>query len=153
MPVPRPCRVPFTLFLPLLTASLAIAGCGARAPEDVATPHDGGTRAADAGLPLRMSPREAHAFIAQHPEVLVLDVRNNDEWNGDLGHIAGSKLIPLRELGGRLDEIEAWKDKPILVVSRTGDRGGAGVVALREAGFKQVAGLDGGIDAWRTAGY
>jgi len=38
-------------------------------------------------------------------------------------------------------------------VSRLGDRGGAAVVVLREAGFTQVSTIDGGLEAWRRAGY
>jgi len=104
-------------------------------------------------FPTRMSPREVHEFLGKHPETLLLDVRGTTEWNDDVGHIEGSRQIPLRELGGRIDELDPWRDKPIIIVSRIGDRGGAAVVALREAGFTRVAGLDGGLEAWREAGY
>ena len=100
-----------------------------------------------------MRPDEVRDYVAGHPEALLLDVRDASEWNDDMGHIDGSRLIPLRQLGGRIGEIEAWKDKPIVVISRLGDRGGAAVVALREAGFKQVTGLEGGLEAWRKAGF
>lgn len=100
-----------------------------------------------------MKPDEVRDYVAGHPEALLLDVRDTSEWNDDMGHIEGSMSIPLKQLGGRIGEIEEWKDKPIVVISRLGDRGGAAVVALREAGFKQVTGLEGGLEAWRKAGF
>jgi len=104
-------------------------------------------------FPRRMPAEVVHAYLARHPEALLLDVRSPDEWNDDVGHIDGSKQIPLKELGGRIDELEPWRDKPVVVVSRLGDRGGAAVVVLREAGFTQVTALDGGLESWRRAGY
>ena len=40
-----------------------------------------------------------------------------------------------------------------MVISRVGDRGGAAVIVLREAGFNEVTGLEGGLEAWRKAGF
>jgi rhodanese-related sulfurtransferase len=104
-------------------------------------------------FPRRMPAEVVHAYLARHPEALLLDVRSPQEWNDDVGHIDGSKQIPLKELGGRIDELDPWRDKPVIVVSRIGDRGGAAVVVLREAGFAQVSTIEGGLEAWRRAGY
>jgi sulfur dioxygenase len=132
--------------------AMTLAGCQSRTDTDA-----GSARSAkvipDSQLPLRMRPKEIRDFLDGHPEALILDVRDSTEWNDDLGHIQGSKLVPLRSLGGRLQEIEGWRDKPIVVVSRLGDRGGAAVIVLREAGFQQVTGVEGGLEAWRRAGY
>ena len=130
----------------------ALAGCQSRPAREDDAPRAGRTPAADPGLPARMPARAAHEFLAKHPEALLLDVRNAPEWNDDVGHIEGAVLIPLSELGGRLAEIEGWKNKPVVVVSRVGDRGGAAVLVLREAGFTRVTGIDGGMVAWREAG-
>ena len=37
---------------------------------------------------------------------LVLDVRNQDEW--DAGHLAVAKLVPAHEVNSRLADIETW---------------------------------------------
>jgi sulfur dioxygenase len=83
-------------------------------------------------------------------QVLVLDVREPDEYTGPLGHIRGAKLIPLGELSGRVSEIP--KDKPIVAVCRAGGRSAQATVILQQAGFDRVANLTGGMLRWRAEG-
>ena len=78
----------------------------------------------------------------------VLDVREPDEFTGSLGHIAGAKLIPLGSLMQRFSEIK--KDKPVVVVCRSGARSAQATVMLRGAGFAKVANLAGGMLRWRA---
>ena len=49
-------------------------------------------------------------------DVLVLDVRSPEEYRGPLGHIEPSRLIPIAELDKRLDELEPFRDRPVVVV-------------------------------------
>ena len=62
------------------------------------------------------------------------------------GHIPGDKLEE------RLQELEKFKDKPIVVIHRSGvnTTGKAGSV-LRSHGFAHVHDLGGGIDVWKQA--
>lgn len=108
----------------------------------------GGTAAAVKQL----SAPAAKAFLAQHPEALLLDVRDSDEWNDDLGHIEGARLIPLRELPGRLAEIQSYKHKPVVAVCRVGGRSQGAAELLSRSGFTDIANLEGGMSAWRAAG-
>ncbi len=78
----------------------------------------------------------------------VVDVREPDEFTGALGHIAGAKLIPLGSLTGRFAEIE--KEKPVVVVCRSGARSAQASVLLRNAGFSRAANLAGGMLRWRA---
>jgi sulfur dioxygenase len=82
--------------------------------------------------------------------VLVLDVREPDEFSGPLGRIYGAKLIPLGELSGRTEELS--KDKPIVAVCRAGGRSAQAVNMLLQAGFERVANLSGGMLRWRAEG-
>jgi glyoxylase-like metal-dependent hydrolase (beta-lactamase superfamily II)/rhodanese-related sulfurtransferase len=80
--------------------------------------------------------------------VQVIDVREPDEFTGVLGHIAGAKLVPLGNLAKKSSEIE--KDKPVVVVCRSGARSAQATVLLRNAGFAKVANLAGGMLRWRA---
>jgi len=84
--------------------------------------------------------RDAGAFI--------LDVRQPEEWNEF--HVPGSTLIPLGELPARVQEVP--RDKDIVVVCRSGNRSQSGRDILRQAGFKQVTSLAGGLKQWQAAG-
>jgi rhodanese-related sulfurtransferase len=81
---------------------------------------------------------------------LVLDVREAAEFAA--GHLPKSRHIPLSELAKRVDEIAKFKDKPVLVTCRSGNRSGSACRMLKGAGFANVAQLKGGIAAWEQAG-
>jgi rhodanese-related sulfurtransferase len=134
---------------------LVLAGCGggpggqAERTAGGAPPPavERGTKAAAGELPAD----EARAFLATHPEALVLDVRNPDEWNDDLGHIEGARQIPLPDLSSRMGEIEGWKENPIVVVCRVGGRSRTAAELLRSSGYRQALNLEGGMVAWRQS--
>jgi len=81
---------------------------------------------------------------------LLLDVREPDEYAAV--HAVNAKLIPLGEVGSRLKEIEAYKDKPVAVICRSGRRSAQAVSLLKESGFTQVVNVEGGTSAWVQAG-
>jgi len=81
---------------------------------------------------------------------LLLDVREPDEYAA--GHAPNALLIPLGQLGSRLQEVAAYKDKPVAVMCRSGRRSASAVGQLTEAGFTRVKNVNGGILAWEQAG-
>ena len=77
----------------------------------------------------------------------LVDVRNPDEFNGELGHIIGASLITLgQELDNYLEK-EA-KDRKILFICRSGARSGRATLMARELGFNNVFNLEGGMIGW-----
>lgn len=81
---------------------------------------------------------------------LLLDVREPDEYA--TVHAPNAKLIPLGELNARLPEIAAYKDKPIVVMCRSGRRSAQAVSLLKDAGYTQVSNMKGGIQSWQGDG-
>ena len=79
---------------------------------------------------------------------LGLDVREQDEW--DAGRIKGAVHMPLSDLGARHGELA--RDRPIVVVCRSGARSAVATEALIGAGF-DAYNLEGGMNAWHAAGY
>jgi sulfur dioxygenase len=80
-------------------------------------------------------------------ELHVIDVRSAAEFDGELGHVDGARLVPLEELRARAEEIT--DDRPVVVVCQTGKRSAMGAVILRKAGLTKVANLAGGMVRWR----
>ena len=87
--------------------------------------------------------------LINHHDALILDVREDQEYAG--GHVPHSKHIPLRQLSGRIQELEKFRNKPIIAVCRSGARSGHGCSVLRKSGFEQVYNLSGGMSAWQQA--
>jgi len=92
--------------------------------------------------------KQAQTMISQG--ALLLDVREPSEYAAV--HVPHAKLIPLGDVNAHLKEIEAYKDKPIAVMCRSGHRSAIATAMLREAGFTQASSVDGGIQAWERAG-
>ena len=84
--------------------------------------------------------------------VTVIDVRGPDEFSGPLGHIAKAKNLPVGDLPNRLAEIEAIKDQSIILVCRTDKRSANAATLLRDAGFRDVRVLRGGMERWNRTG-
>jgi len=82
----------------------------------------------------------------------VIDVRGPDEFTGPLGHIARAINLPVGDLGGRLAEIDALKVQPIALVCRTDKRSSNAAFTLRDAGFRDVHVLRGGMERWNREG-
>lgn len=90
------------------------------------------------------------ALSMEKQGALLLDVREPEEYKAV--HAPNAKLIPLGQLGSRLPEIAAYKDKPIVVMCRSGRRSAMAVSQLRDAGYTQVSNVKGGIQAWEHDG-
>ena len=82
-------------------------------------------------------------------DALVLDVREDKEFAA--GHIPKAKHIPLGQLSKRINELEKFKSKPVLVTCRSGQRSARACGILKKAGFETVYNQAGGIIAWERA--
>ena len=89
---------------------------------------------------------EAKKYMAGRAskEYQLLDVRQPKEY--EAGHLAGAKLIPIRELPDRMNELD--KDKPLIVYCAVGGRSKAAAQLLAGREFREVYNLRGGIKAW-----
>ena len=89
---------------------------------------------------------EVRDALDRGDEFLLLDVREPDEVA--TARIEGSRGLPLGELEARMDELASWRQRRIVVHCHTGARSARACQALRAAGFRNVANLAGGIEAW-----
>ena len=93
-----------------------------------------------------LHPHEVHAARRAGKKLLLLDVRYQEEW--DIANIDQSLLIPLDELPQRLLELEPWRNHRVVAFCRSGVRSLQAAAILREAGFKSVHSMAGGIVRW-----
>jgi rhodanese-related sulfurtransferase len=96
-----------------------------------------------------VSPMEATMLINRE-DAIVVDVREPQEYAG--GHLPNARHIPVGDIDKRLRELEKFKNKPVIVVCRSGARSGSACGALRKGGFERVYNLTGGMGAWEQAG-
>ena len=93
-----------------------------------------------------INPSEATRMLS-HDEPLLLDVREIDEFRA--GYLMGAKHIPLGQLAAKADQLGEWKDKPVIIYCRSGNRSGVACSQLAKLGFTKLYNLAGGILAWQ----
>jgi adenylyltransferase/sulfurtransferase len=91
-----------------------------------------------------ITPREVADWLERPDRPFLLDVREANEW--DIGHLPGATRISVNELAGRMNELDTARE--IVVYCRSGARSGRAVDMLREAGFRRVKNMVGGILRW-----
>lgn len=96
----------------------------------------------------RVRQLSAAEVAAMLDSALLLDVREPDEYSGPLGHIPNSVLIPLRELAGRVQELEPHRERAIIAVCRSGVRSTTAAAMLYGLGFERVFNLKDGMVEW-----
>ena len=104
-----------------------------------------------------VAPGAFHAAVA---DAVVIDVREPSEF--ETGHIPGAINIPRGVLEFQVDAHPAvanvsdpalsHKERPIVVVCRTGGRAALSAVNLQRLGFANVRSIAGGVIAWGEAG-
>lgn len=96
-----------------------------------------------------LSPAQA-TLRMNREDALVIDVRESSEWAS--GHIPNARHIPAGQLEKRLQELEKFKTRTVIVNCHAGTRSSNACRLLKKHGFEKVFNLEGGILAWRDAG-
>lgn len=94
----------------------------------------------------QLAVREFDALLAESAAPIVLDVREKSERTA--ASIPGSVGIPLGELAARTAELD--REHLLVVHCQGGYRSSIATSVLRRAGFRNVANLTGGFDAWKA---
>ena len=82
-------------------------------------------------------------------DIQILDVRTRLEWKN--GHIAGALNVPITQLNSEIDKLTFDKDKPVVTICLSAHRSIPAVRALKEAGYKNVKQLGGGMRGWNKS--
>lgn len=137
------------LGLPLPTkiqAALQVNQSGFEADEVMFPTYDECAQVAD------ITAADLAAARASGAPPMVVDVREPEEFVGELGHIEGALLVPMDSLQPRLPKLSGYIDQPVVVVCRAGARSASASAILLKSGFGDVKNLAGGMLAWAEAG-
>jgi glyoxylase-like metal-dependent hydrolase (beta-lactamase superfamily II)/rhodanese-related sulfurtransferase len=84
-------------------------------------------------------------------DLIVIDVREKDAFDG--GHVPGAVHLPRGQLELRVNNMFPDPTVRILACCEFGKISTLAAASLRELGFMRAVALDGGMSAWREAGY
>lgn len=96
------------------------------------------------GIPFEISVDKLDTWRSEDRDIALLDVREPVEHR--ICHLENARLVPLRELPGRLEELD--RERPLVVYCHHGIRSAQAVMYLRQKGLANATNLAGGIDAW-----
>jgi adenylyltransferase/sulfurtransferase len=96
------------------------------------------------GADFEITPLELKAKIDSHDPFVLIDVREPEEYA--ICRIPGSRLIPRATLPERVHELSSADE--IIVHCKSGVRSGMAVDFLKQAGYRKVKNLVGGILRW-----
>ena len=87
--------------------------------------------------------------LVNNEDAVILDIRSMVDYNK--GHIINAINIPFNSLKSQLNQLQKYKEKPIIVTCRTGAQSSMACKQLRDEGFVDVYNLSGGILSWENA--
>lgn len=99
----------------------------------------------------KTTPDELADRLRDEDRPVVIDVREPEEFVGELGHVEGALSIPLDALDRRLPKLAGYVDRDVVVVCRAGARSATAAAMLQHAGFRRATNLAGGMVAWTDA--
>ena len=84
-------------------------------------------------------------------DLVILDIRERDAF--DAGHIPGARHVARGQLELRIDQVLPDPTTVVLTYCEFGKISTLAAATLRTMGFTRAVALDGGMKAWREAGY
>ena len=79
-------------------------------------------------------------------DLVVIDVRTVEEYK--FGHIQGARSFPIGEIPRRLNELEKYRGKPLLVHCATGSRSSRAVAILLKHNYGPIYHMNRGLQGW-----
>jgi rhodanese-related sulfurtransferase len=92
---------------------------------------------------------ELSRLLAREPHTQIIDVREYSEYASE--HVAGTKLVPLSALDKNFKEINP--QQPAYLLCRSSARATQAANKLAANGFANLTVVEGGIMAWKAAGF
>ena len=110
-----------------------------------------------AGRIEEIMPWDVPGFRAAHPDALLLDIRERDEYA--TAHVAGSLNVPRGILESAAEwgfpetepELVTARDRPVIILCRSGKRSAFAAETLKALGFTKVFSVKLGIKGWNDA--
>ena len=140
--------------IPVLVLGLALAGCATSGgPEPPQTGSGSTTATPTPGYVRDLPPADFHDYLQTRPETFVIDVRQTMQWDDDYGHLDNAVQIPLEELDDRLKDLPTDKLRPIAVYDQLDVRSATAARKIAQLGYREVVTMQGGLVAYRHAGF
>jgi hydroxyacylglutathione hydrolase len=93
-----------------------------------------------------IDPKELQQKLETLADLTLIDVREPEEFIGELGHIANSELMSLATVPQKLSQVP--QNKTVVFICRSGGRSSQASAFALSKGFKSVYNMRGGMLLW-----
>lgn len=101
----------------------------------------------------KLKPSVSYEMMRDSPQMLVIDLRAAQKFDGPNGHIRDAKNIPVTRLPYRLLEILPFREDTVLLYCDTDECTDQAAKILVASGFDNLVGMAGGINQWLRDGF
>jgi rhodanese-related sulfurtransferase/DNA-directed RNA polymerase subunit RPC12/RpoP len=100
-----------------------------------------------------IQPEDICKYLDTHPNVVLLDVRTKEEFEGkanpDFGTLKNAINVPVQELEKKISTLDPYKDKEIIVYCSHSHRSPRASYILTQHGFSNVTNMAGGMSVMK----
>lgn len=101
----------------------------------------------------KLSPPVSYEMMRDSPQMLVIDLRTPQQFDGPTGHVREAKNIPVSRLPYRLLEVLPFREDTVFLYCDTDECTEQGAKTLAASGFESLVGMQGGINLWIRDGF
>ena len=98
-----------------------------------------------------VTPQALRASLADGRELALVDVREEGVFAA--GHLLVAACVPLSRLEMRIDSLVPRRETRVVLCDDDGSLAARAAAAMERFGYRSVAVLEGGVGAWRGAGF
>lgn len=98
-----------------------------------------------------ISPEETKAKLEKQENVLIIDTREDHEW--ERGHVAGALHLGKGIIERDIESVAPDLDQPIILYCGGGYRSVLAAEALARMGYTKVSSMSSGWKGWQVRGY
>ena len=98
---------------------------------------------------VELGPGVVKQLLDSDEDITLLDCRTDKELA--VAAIEGAVFLPMQEIPDRVEELDDYLDRKLVVFCHAGVRSMKVALFLRERGFEDVWSMAGGIDLWSQA--
>jgi rhodanese-related sulfurtransferase len=98
-----------------------------------------------------ITPQQVMALIIAGGGPVVIDVRPPNQY--EQGHVPGAKSVYSKWIYGRVQELEPYRERGIVIYCANGLNSKRAGIKLREEGFRKLFVMQGQLPRWKELGY